>query len=156
VLLNILYEEELAMKKNKQKIFDNYSTIIGENTVLVSEYLKSEETVRIDGKYKGEIILESDLVVGEKGTVEGSIKAINVEISGTVIGDITSKELVYLTSNSKVKGNVTCNNLVIDDGASILGYCSSGNPSAISDSINTSEKLETKNLESKSKKNKAV
>lgn len=140
------------MKKKKQKRFDNYSTFIGENTILISESLKGEGTVRIDGKYKGEILLESDLIIGENGIVEGSIKAENIEISGVVIGNITSKELVYLTSHSKIKGNITCNNLVIDDGASLLGYCTSGNPSTISNDSITLDK----NLELKPKKNKAL
>ncbi|HOQ17765.1 MAG TPA: polymer-forming cytoskeletal protein [Defluviitaleaceae bacterium] len=139
------------MKKTGQKKFDNYSTIIGENTILESEYLKSNETVRIDGKYKGEIILESDLVIGEKGLVEGSVKANNIEISGTVVGDINSKELVYLTATAKVKGNISCNNLVIDDGAKISGFCNSGNLSNSSDAITVND-----NQETKSKKNKAV
>jgi len=113
----------------KQHKFDNYSTIIGENTVLVSDVLKGEGSVRIDRKYKGDIFLDSDLVIGEKGIVEGSVQVENIEVAGIVIGDIISKDLVHLTADSKVRGNVTCSSLVIDYGASISGCCIAGNPS---------------------------
>lgn len=117
------------MAFRKQHKFDNYSTVIGENTILVSEILKGEGSVRIDGKYKGDILLDSDLTVGEKGVIEGSVQANNIEISGVVIGNVSSNDLLHLTSNANVKGDISCNTLIVDHGASISGYCTSGNSS---------------------------
>ncbi|MEZ4846129.1 MAG: polymer-forming cytoskeletal protein [Bdellovibrionota bacterium] len=50
--------------------------------------LTFEGTVRIDGKFKGDIFSESHMVIGESGRVEGTATVGSVSISGNFNGDI--------------------------------------------------------------------
>jgi cytoskeletal protein CcmA (bactofilin family) len=85
--------------------------------------LTFEGTVRIDGKFKGEIISEANLVVGESGKVEADIKVNSVSVSGEVTGNITAKGKVELHAPAVVKGNIHTPSLVIEEGVVFEGSC---------------------------------
>jgi cytoskeletal protein CcmA (bactofilin family) len=85
--------------------------------------LTFEGTVRIDGKFKGEIISEANLVVGESGKVEADIKVASISISGEVNGNITAKGRVELHAPAVVKGNIHTPSLVIEEGVTFEGSC---------------------------------
>ena len=53
--------------------------------------LTFEGTVRIDGKFKGEITSDAMLVVGESGKVDADISVASISVSGEVKGNITAK-----------------------------------------------------------------
>ena len=46
--------------------------------------LSFKDTVRIDGRFEGEISSENTLIVGETGEIQASIRSNHVVISGTV------------------------------------------------------------------------
>ena len=50
--------------------------------------LTFKDTVRIDGRFQGEISSENTLIVGESGVIEATIRSNTVVVSGTVAGDI--------------------------------------------------------------------
>src|SRR5690554_8197929 len=49
-------------------------TLIGKES-NVNGTLESSGTIRVDGKFEGDIITKSDLVVGENGEVEGKVRS---------------------------------------------------------------------------------
>ena len=65
-------------------------TIIGEGIVIDGE-ISGEEPVTVEGTVKGRIELDSTVHVAEQGTVEADIDSSDVEISGTVTGNITGR-----------------------------------------------------------------
>jgi cytoskeletal protein CcmA (bactofilin family) len=85
--------------------------------------LTFEGTVRIDGKFKGEIISDANLVIGEAGKVEADIKIGSISISGEVVGNITARGKVELHAPAVVKGNIHTPSLVIEDGVTFEGSC---------------------------------
>lgn len=86
--------------------------------------LHFEDTFRIDGKFTGTVVSDGDLIVGERGDVEGEIRVRRVFVSGTVRGTLRASERVEITAAGKVMADVFAPSLTIDDGAHFEGRCS--------------------------------
>jgi len=83
--------------------------------------LSFRDTVRIDGRFRGEISSENNLIVGESGEIEASIRSNTVAISGVVEGDVCAARKVILHKTARVTGNVETPSLVMEDGAVLNG-----------------------------------
>lgn len=86
--------------------------------------LTFEGTVRIDGKFKGEIISDAKLVIGESGKVDANISVDSISVSGQVNGDIKAKTKVEIHAPAVVRGNIEAASLIIEEGAIFEGSCS--------------------------------
>src|SRR5262245_22247131 len=65
--------------------------------------LRSKQTVRIDGRVKGEVESEKTVLVGESAKVFASIAADEVQIAGVVEGDIAARRKITLQRTAIVK-----------------------------------------------------
>jgi len=92
---------------------DAGSNIVGE--------LHFEDTFRVDGKLKGKVVSEGDLVVGDQGQVEGEIKVGRLFVTGVVRGSIVASQRVELTAGGKVYADIETPTLVIEEGALFEG-----------------------------------
>ncbi|MCG8460117.1 MAG: polymer-forming cytoskeletal protein [Holophagales bacterium] len=75
----------------------------------------------VEGKVEGQIRLESKVVIGQQGMVEGTIEAVTVEVAGHVKGDIIGRERVEILTSGKLEGDVDSPKVVIADGAFFKG-----------------------------------
>jgi len=82
-----------------------------------------EGTVRIDGKFHGEIHSEGKLMVGENGDIEGEIWVESAVISGKVKGNINVTGKLELHSQARVEGTIITPSLVVQEGAVFDGQC---------------------------------
>ena len=98
------------------------NTIIGKGSKLEGT-LVVENSVRIDGKIKGNITTNDFLVIGKQGEVEGEIVAKNAVVGGKVVGKITTSGKVVLEARAIFHGEMKAARLVIDDGAIFDGQC---------------------------------
>ena len=85
-----------------------------------------KDTVRIDGRFRGEISSENTLIVGESGSVTATIKSQVVIISGEVHGDINASGQVVLHKTARVDGNIHSPRLAMEDGAAFTGRVEMG------------------------------
>lgn len=92
--------------------------------------LSFKDTVRIDGRFTGEISSENTLIVGESGEIEASITSTNVVVSGTVIGDIKAGRQIILHKTAQVEGNLETPSFVVEEGAVFNGHLSMGRGNA--------------------------
>ena len=92
--------------------------------------LSFKDTVRIDGRFRGEITSENTLIVGETGEIEASIRSKTVAVSGSVTGDIIAATKVVLHKTARVSGNIQTGSLVVEDGAEIDGSIKMGKSAA--------------------------
>jgi cytoskeletal protein CcmA (bactofilin family) len=83
--------------------------------------LQFRDTVRIDGRFRGEISSENTLIVGESGEIEATIRSKTISISGSVDGDVTAEQKVVLHKTARVNGNVSAPALQIEEGAVLNG-----------------------------------
>ena len=83
--------------------------------------LQFRDTVRIDGRFRGEISSENTLIVGETGEIEATIHSKTIAISGSVDGDVVAETKVVLHKTARVNGNVQTPALQMEDGAMLNG-----------------------------------
>ena len=96
------------------------NSLIGENSVFEGRFYIAG-SLKIDGKFEGEVKTEEELIVGESGKVKTDIYAKRVTVAGTVIGNIDAEEEVKLLSTGKVLGNVTAPKVYIETGVMVKG-----------------------------------
>ena len=83
--------------------------------------LSFRDTVRIDGRFRGEIASENTLIVGESGEIHATIRSNTVVVSGLVEGDIIAARKVVLHKTARVHGNLETPSLVVEEGAALDG-----------------------------------
>ncbi len=97
-------------------------TLIGKES-SVTGTLESIGTIRVDGRFEGDIITKSDLVVGESGQVHGKVKARNVTVAGLIKGDLEVSGKLELVPTAVVEGEARMSLLVVEEGAVFQGNC---------------------------------
>ena len=83
--------------------------------------LRFSDTVRIDGKFDGEISSDNTLIVGETGKIKATIQSETVIISGEVEGDIIAPSRVVIHKMAHVTGDIRTASLEVEEGAQING-----------------------------------
>lgn len=78
-------------------------------------------TVRIDAKFKGSIVTDDVLVVGENARIEADLTCGTVIVYGEVTGNIRAKHGVELRHPAKVRGNVETPSLLLEKGVLFNG-----------------------------------
>jgi cytoskeletal protein CcmA (bactofilin family) len=95
--------------------------------------LSFRDTVRIDGRFQGEISSENTLIVGESGEIQAAIHSNTVIVSGTVVGNIKAACKVVLHKTSNVEGDIETASLVVEDGATLRGQVKMASKNAASE-----------------------
>ncbi|MBN1500764.1 MAG: polymer-forming cytoskeletal protein [Spirochaetes bacterium] len=99
---------------------DLLNSTIGEGSVFEGKFYISG-SLKIDGKFEGEIKTDEELFVGETGKVKTNIFAKNVVIAGTVIGNIAATEEVRLLESAKILGDIKAPSVNIQRGVVLQG-----------------------------------
>lgn len=97
-------------------------TILGPESSFEGK-LVFDGTVRIDGRFKGEIQTNNVLVVGQGAHVEATITVGSVIINGDVIGDVNAKQSVEIHAPGRLRGNLSTPQLMIAKGVTFDGTC---------------------------------
>jgi cytoskeletal protein CcmA (bactofilin family) len=86
--------------------------------------LTFEGTVRVEGRFRGEIHTDDTLVIGEGANVEAEISAGTVVVSGgEVVGNIHAKQVIELERSARVRGTLETPALKIERGVIFIGTC---------------------------------
>ena len=96
------------------------TTLLGRGATFEGK-LTFEGTVRIDGRFKGEVFTEDTLVIGEGAQVEATIDVGEVIIQGSVVGNVTAKRSIEIHAPGRVKGDLHTPSLQIDKGVIFEG-----------------------------------
>ncbi|MGD8228870.1 MAG: polymer-forming cytoskeletal protein [Desulfobacteraceae bacterium] len=104
------------------KAIENITTYIGKDTEFEGK-LRFYGTIRIDGQFRGEIIGEGTLIVGEGATIESDIHVSQIFNSGRIQGDVTADNKIEIRAPGKILGNIQAPSIVINEGATIEGNC---------------------------------
>jgi len=101
-------------------------TIIGSNTV-VSGNLEGDEDLTIEGRVEGSINLSRTLSIEVGGVVRANINVRNAVISGVLVGNVEAQELVHVTEQGRVVGDIVAPRVILVDGSSFRGNIDMGN-----------------------------
>ncbi|GAE31407.1 bactofilin family protein [Halalkalibacter hemicellulosilyticus] len=104
-------------KNDKTKVFD---TVIGADTTIEGT-IKTQTSLRVEGKILGGVECEGDVIVGKDGLVEPSISARNVIIAGTIKGKLHATEKLQIQAGGSFSGKAQMNGMIIEDGARFNG-----------------------------------
>ena len=91
-------------------------------TVVIKGEVYSQEDLYLDGQVEGAIELPGNrLTVGKSGKVHAGIKAREVDVHGTVHGNITAGEKITIRSAANLVGDLRSATISIEDGAYFKG-----------------------------------
>ena len=113
-----MWKEKTDMKKNDAQ----FKAYMGEDTVF-NGLLNYTGTVRIDGKFEGQVITEDTLIIGETGHLMAEISAGTVICMGYVEGTVTASQKIEIHSTSKLVGNIKSPALYMELGGVLDGTC---------------------------------
>ncbi|TGL63890.1 polymer-forming cytoskeletal protein [Leptospira ognonensis] len=99
---------------------DSINSVIGPGSIFEGKFYIAG-SLRIDGKFEGDIKTEDALVIGETGKVKTNISAKEVIISGTLIGNIKAENEVKLEGTGRMLGDITAPYLELQKGVVAKG-----------------------------------
>ena len=82
-----------------------------------------EGTVRIDGKFTGEIVSTDNLIIGEGAEVKANVQVGTLTCLGDYQGDAKATKAIELKAPAKVRGNLTTASIVVERGVFFDGTC---------------------------------
>lgn len=104
------------------KAGEKITTTLGKETVFTGT-MRFSKSLKIDGKFEGEIISSGFLYVDEGAEVKADIKVRSIVIGGIVHGNIEATEKLEMLDSGQVYGNVRTAKLKIADGVVFEGKC---------------------------------
>jgi len=102
---------------------ETIETVISAKTTFKGN-VKTENPIRIDGVYEGEIDSTSLIVVSETGSLSGNIRCREMQLCGHGKGTLYCSQLLDIKAGAVFEGDVTTKNLVTVEGSVIDGNCS--------------------------------
>ena len=118
----------MFFKKVAKQELNAPNTIIGEGIYLEAGRMTGQESVRIDGVYKGTIEIDGSLVLGDSGSITGNVQASYFLVAGEVSGNIKCHTQLHFASTARVIGDVIAQSLIIDEGSQVTGRYRIGEP----------------------------
>ena len=97
-------------------------TVLAEDINFTGE-LTFTKPLMIKGHFRGDIKATGDLFIGPNALVEAKIQARNVNLRGKVKGNILAQEQIELHPGSRVDGDMTCPEIIMEPGAKFNGIC---------------------------------
>jgi len=123
------------MRKDNQIEKGDIKAFLGPGSQFEGKLL-FHEIVRLDGEFKGEIISNDTLIVGDGARVEAEISVGTLILSGFFKGNIKAAVKVDLRAPAQVEGNIATPALVVEEGVVLNSTLNM----AASESVNSDEK----------------
>ncbi|HVN95245.1 MAG TPA: polymer-forming cytoskeletal protein [Syntrophorhabdaceae bacterium] len=95
-------------------------TLIGPDSTIRGE-LTTKGMLRVDGVIEGNVAADS-LVVGKTGAVKGDITVRDIEVNGSIEGNINAHEFVEIRPEGAVEGDIHTTKLTVSEGAFFAGH----------------------------------
>lgn len=107
---------------------DLVSTLLGSGTSIEGT-LTFQDTIRLDGAVKGEIVSEKGtLIIGERAVIEARIQVGSAIVRGTVNGQILAADRIELYSPADIRGDIQAPVVSIETGVRLNGNCRVAEP----------------------------
>ena len=90
-------------------------------SIKVKGEIVGDEDVTFDGRVDGIINLSRTLTIGKRGSVEADVRASNVVVHGSLIGNVIAEGKVEILATGRLEGNIKSPKIVIAEGAHFKG-----------------------------------
>jgi cytoskeletal protein CcmA (bactofilin family) len=109
-------------KQNEPISKDKIKTTLGKETNF-NGIMRFKDSLKIDGKFQGEIVSGGFLYIESGAVVKANIKVGSIIIGGVVKGNVEALEKLEMLSTGQVFGNIRTAKLKIADGVVFDGKC---------------------------------
>ena len=113
-------------KEKDRKNSGAMETVLGEGAVFEGN-VSREGSIKVEGILKGDLKVDSTLVVGPNGSVTGDINAGGVIVFGEVNGKIDAGSL-EIKSTGKITGEILIETLITEAGGVMSAKCEMKSP----------------------------
>ena len=132
---------DVAVEVNQAEASDETSqTFICEGARFEGTLRLGRQNLRIDCEFKGEIVTDGRVIVGQGGAVESNIRAREVVIYGAVVGDVFATRLLELRAGGKLHGDIETPCLQVDRHGFFNGITKMARPEATLGASESGEK----------------
>lgn len=137
-----MFSKSKEVKKEQvQSTGGSQRNVLAAGTVITGD-IKSEGDFRVDGVIDGTIEIKGRIVVGQTGSIKGTMICTNAEVEGALSGNIRVSELLSLKQTAKINGEVFVGKLAIEPGATFDATCTmKGNVKSINEGTSKKEKV---------------
>lgn len=95
--------------------------VIGKGVKIVGQIYTSQDLL-IEGFVQGSVeALNQKLTVGEKGTLHANVQVGQLDVHGTLEGNVDACERIDVRQNARLVGDVKAARIVLEDGAYFKG-----------------------------------
>lgn len=92
--------------------------------VEIKGSIKFNESLRLDGKFEGDLSSDSGLlIVGKNGNLHAKISVGSIIVEGKVNGNVQATDKVELRGTAQHFGDVKAARLVVEEGVVFVGKC---------------------------------
>ena len=116
---------EKEKNKNEVGFGQEFDTFLGKGVDFKGK-AKFEGTVRVDGNFEGEIIIDDTLIIGENALIKGTITGGTIVSSGRIEGVITANKKIQLLKPAILIGDVHTPTFAVEEGVYFQGECDMG------------------------------
>ncbi len=102
---------------------ETIETVISAKTCFKGN-VKTENPIRIDGVYEGEIESTSLIIVTGTGSISGKVSCREMQLHGKGKGTLFCSQVLDIKAGAVYEGDVVTKNLVTVEGSVIDGTCS--------------------------------
>jgi cytoskeletal protein CcmA (bactofilin family) len=114
----------------------NAYAVLGRQVTVTGE-IRSREPLTIEGEVEGTIDVTGHLLtVAAGGNVRASINAKEIDVLGSLEGNVEGADKIYIRAGARFLGNIRANGIVIEDGGFIRGKVDLSRQSGVAHVIN--------------------
>lgn len=122
---------------------DDFTAFLGSGTEYQGQ-LHFNGTVRLDGRFTGDITSDGKLILGKEARFEGTVAVQELVVHGLLTGQVVVTKRTILHQDAKVSGTLTTPALVMEEGALLQGELRMGKESGKSAGIDAGAALSAK------------
>lgn len=105
--------------------------------VRIDGDIHADGDLRIDGQVKGTLTVGGTLTAGPKSSIVATIKSRSMVIHGSLDGVVQAEERIHLSRGAKVRADLYCQSLVIDEGVFFHGRSHMGETTTVAPEAQT-------------------
>jgi cytoskeletal protein CcmA (bactofilin family) len=95
--------------------------VLGKDVTVTGE-IRSHEPLIIEGEVEGTIDVAGHLLtIAPNGQVRASIKAKEIDVQGSLQGNVEGADKIYIRNGARFVGDIHARGIVIEDGGFIRG-----------------------------------
>lgn len=117
-----LHNKDYTMATTQQQSGTLYNALTAGSKIIGT--IIADSDVRIDGIVEGDLQCTGKVVIGEQGSLKGTITCQNAEIMGKLDGKIHVEHTLALRASGNIKGEVGTGTLIVEPDAIFNGTCS--------------------------------